>query len=210
MTKAMTKKTSNNKYKKDRKIRIAVLVSGGGTNLQAILDAVKAKKIISGSIELVAGFNPNAFAFERAKKNGIETYCAADEADLLNALETRCIEFVVLAGFIKILSSDFVSHYKNRIINVHPALIPSFCGKGCYGLHVHEKALEKGVKVTGATVHFVNEEPDAGKIIAQKAVLVEDGDTPESLQRRVMEEAEWQILPQTIEAVCQKILNGES
>ena len=193
--------------------RIAVLVSGGGTNLQALIDAQKSGIIKSGEIKLVASNNPGAFALERAKKAGISTAvvikkeCASQnefEEKLINVLEKNEIELIVLAGFMCILSENFTSKYADRIINVHPSLIPSFCGQGFYGLRVHEAALEYGVKVTGATVHFVNEIPDGGKIIMQKAVAIQDGDTPEILQKRVMQEAEWIILPQAVEKICKE------
>ena len=193
----------------DKKCKIAVLVSGGGTNLQAIIYACKNGRVPSGKIELVASANPDAYALKRAEKNNIKTYVFSSENDLKEKLEKEGIQLIVLAGFLKILSPDFIKGYENRIINVHPALIPSFSGKGCYGIHVHEKALEYGVKVTGATVHFVNEIPDGGKIIYQKAVKVLDGDTPETLQKRVMEEAEWILLPKAVEFVSHKILKGE-
>lgn len=193
-----------------KKAKIAVLVSGGGTNLQAIIDAQKAGIINSGSVELVVSDTEGAFALERAKNANIKgVLVSKKEADfeerLVSLLESENIDYIVLAGFLSILSEDFVKRYDHRIINVHPSLIPSFCGKGYYGLKVHEAALAKGVKVTGATVHFVNEIPDGGDIIMQRAVYVEEGDTPEVLQRRVMEQAEWIILPQAVEAVCKKI-----
>lgn len=191
------------------KVRTAVLVSGGGTNLQAIIDAVGSGRIKSAEIALVASNKANAYALERAKNAGIPGFVFKDEAELLKKLREDEIELIVLAGFLKILSADFIRHYENRIINVHPSLIPSFCGKGCYGLHVHEKALDYGVKVTGATVHFVNEIPDGGKIIYQKAVDIREDDTPETLQRRVMEEAEWILLPAAVERVSLQILKGE-
>jgi len=190
---------------------IAVLVSGGGTNLQALIDAKNSGIIKSGEINLVISNNPDAFALERAKKAGIKTevcnkkdFPGAEEFEdkLISILEENKIDFIVLAGFMCILSEKFTSHFEKRIINVHPSLIPSFCGKGFYGLHVHEAALNYGVKVTGATVHFVNEIPDGGEIIMQKAVEIKDGDTPEILQKRVMEEAEWKILPLSLEKVC--------
>lgn len=188
---------------------IAVLVSGGGTNLQALIDAESSGIIKSGKISLVISNNPDAFALERAKKADIKTAVCnkkelgADFEDkLIEVLEENKTEIIVLAGFMCILSEKFTSHFANRIINVHPSLIPSFCGKGFYGLRVHEAALEYGVKVTGATVHFVNEIPDGGKIIMQKAVEIKEGDTPEILQKRVMEEAEWKILPLSLEKVC--------
>ena len=193
--------------------RIAVLVSGGGTNLQALIDAQKSGIITSGAITLVVSNNPDAYALERAKNAGIDTAvvnkkeCSGQadfEEKLIAVLEKNETDFIVLAGFMCILSENFTSKYSDRIINVHPSLIPSFCGKGFYGLHVHEAALSYGVKVTGATVHFVNEIPDGGKIIMQKAVYIQDGDTPEILQRRVMEEAEWIILPQAVEKICKE------
>ena len=193
------------------KKRIAVFVSGGGTNLQALMDAEDKGILHSGEIVLVVASNPTAFALERAKKKGIETAVAwkrelgsqeAFEAAIGEQLAAHKIDLIVLAGFMNILSADFTKQWPERIINVHPALIPSFCGKGMYGLAPHVAALEKGVKVTGATVHFVNEIPDGGRIIAQRAVYVEEGDTPEILQRRVMEQAEWIILPEAVETVC--------
>lgn len=195
--------------------RIAVLVSGGGTNLQALIDAQKRGIITSGEITLVISNNPDAYALQRAKNAGINTAVVnkkecADQSEfekkLILALEENRTDCIVLAGFMCILSENFTKKYADRIINVHPSLIPSFCGKGFYGLHVHEAALEYGVKVTGATVHFVNEIPDGGKIIMQKAVNIEDGDTPEILQKRVMEEAEWIILPQAVEKICKENL----
>lgn len=194
-----------------RKQKIAVLVSGGGTNLQALIDAEKSGKIQSGEITLVISNNKNAYALERGANAGIETAVVSRkesanqddfEAKIINLLDEKEINLIVLAGFMCILSENFTKRYPERIINVHPSLIPSFCGKGFYGLKVHEAALDYGVKVTGATVHFVNEIPDGGKIILQKAVEIKDGDTPEILQRRVMEEAEWQILPEAVEKVC--------
>jgi len=192
------------------KAKIAVLVSGGGTNLQALIDAQKSGIINSGEIALVISNNENAYALKRAGDNGIATsYIPSKsedfEAQLKRILSYYEIDLIVLAGFMKILSADFTSSYENRIINVHPSLIPSFCGKGYYGLRVHEEALKYGVKVTGATVHFVNEIPDGGNIILQKAVYIEDGDTPEILQKRVMEQAEWKILPEATELLCKKI-----
>lgn len=193
-------------------VNIAVLVSGGGTNLQALIDAEKSGIINSGKISLVVSNNPDAFALERARKAGIKTaVCnkkelgASFETELIKTLEDNEADIIVLAGFMCILSENFTSHFADRIINVHPSLIPSFCGKGFYGLRVHEAALSYGVKVTGATVHFVNEIPDGGKIIMQKAVEIKEGDTPEILQRRVMEEAEWKILPLSLEKVCSEI-----
>ncbi len=194
-----------------QKARIAVLVSGGGTNLQAILDAQASGIIHSGEVTLVVSDRAGAYALTRAEKanvRGIEINkkaCgtqAAFEEKLLAALTENRTDLIVLAGFLSILSAAFTARYEKRIVNVHPSLIPSFCGAGYYGLKVHEAALARGVKVTGATVHFVNEIPDGGEIIAQKAVAVEPGDTPEILQRRVMEQAEWIILPQSVEKVC--------
>ncbi|MBO4769429.1 MAG: phosphoribosylglycinamide formyltransferase [Clostridia bacterium] len=197
-----------------RKARIAVLVSGGGTNLQALIDAERNGVIRHGEIVLVLSSNPRAYALKRAEKAGIPS-CTAERAafgtqrQFEDAVRSKLSEYgvdlIVLAGFMSILSGEFTSEYPERIINVHPSLIPSFCGKGYYGLRVHEAALKKGVKVTGATVHFVNEIPDGGKIIMQKAVDVEEGDTPEILQRRVMEQAEWIILPKAAELVSEKI-----
>ena len=194
--------------------KIAVLVSGGGTNLQALIDAQKSGIIKSGEIILVISSQPTAYALERAKNAGIDTAVAykkelgsheAFEAKIRGLLDEYKIDLIVLAGFMSILSEDFTKAYPKRIINVHPSLIPSFCGEGFYGLRVHEAALEYGVKVTGATVHFVNEIPDGGEIIMQKAVEIQDGDTPEVLQRRVMEEAEWKILPAAVEKVSGEI-----
>lgn len=198
------------------KTKIAVLVSGGGTNLQALIDAQKAGIIKSGEISLVVSSSPTAYALERAKNEGIETavadrhsYSSKEEFEekLIAFLDEKKIELIVLAGFMYILSPNFIAHYKDRMINVHPSLIPSFCGDGFYGLHVHEAALAYGVKVTGATVHFVNEITDGGKIIMQKAVEIKDGDTPETLQKRVMQEAEWKILPAAAELVSAQIKN---
>ena len=198
------------------KTKIAVLVSGGGTNLQAILDSMRAGKIPHGEIALVISTNRNAYALTRARENGIETAVVSRrelggefEDVLLSTLAAHGIELVVLAGFLCVLTEKVTRAYAQRIINVHPSLIPSFCGTGYYGLKVHEAALAYGVKVTGATVHYVNEVTDGGEIIAQKAVEVKPGDTPETLQRRVMEEAEWVILPAAVEQVC-KILQGET
>lgn len=197
------------------KARIAVLVSGGGTNLQALIDAEKSGIIKSGTISLVVSNKADAYALERARLAGIPSVTLlkkelgsqeAFEAALTKLLEDEDIDLIVLAGFMSILSESFTSRFKDRIINIHPSLIPSFCGKGFYGLHVHEAALSYGVKVTGATVHFVNEIPDGGRIIAQKAVEVLPGDSPESLQRRVMEQAEWIILPQAAESVAADII----
>ncbi len=191
------------------KTKIAVLVSGGGTNLQALIDAQKSGILHSGEIVLVASNKENAYALKRAEENGIKAVFAKDEEALLKIMEAEGIELVILAGFLKILSSEFISAYENRIINIHPSLIPSFCGKGAYGLHVHEMALSYGVKLTGATVHFVNEVPDGGQIIAQKAVEILEADTPEILQRRVMEQAEWVLLPQAAEMISEKIAKGK-
>ena len=195
--------------------KIAVLVSGGGTNLQALIDAEKSGIIKSGEIVLVLSNKEGAYALERANKAGIDTLTiqkkdCLDQADfeskIIDALDSRNIDIIVLAGFMSILSENFTRHYEERIINVHPSLIPSFCGKGFYGLRVHEAALQYGVKVSGATVHFVNEIPDGGRIIMQRAVEVREGDTPEILQRRIMEEAEWKILPLSCELVCKEIV----
>lgn len=197
-----------------KKAKIAVLVSGGGTNLQALIDAQHSGIIESGEIALVISNKADAYALERAKKANIETAVVlkkdyANGIDFEEAIKSllteKEIDIIVLAGFMSILSENFTGAYPERIINVHPSLIPSFCGKGFYGLRVHEAALSYGVKVTGATVHFVNEIPDGGRIIMQKAVEIEDGDTPETLQRRVMEEAEWKILPLSVEKVCREI-----
>lgn len=196
------------------KARIAVLVSGGGTNLQALIDAQKAGIIKSGEIELVVASNDKAYALQRAAAAGIETAVASKkelgsqsrfEEALCALMAEKDIDLIVMAGFMSILTKDFTDKYPMRIINIHPSLIPSFCGKGFYGLHVHEAALEYGVKVTGATVHYVNEIPDGGRIIMQRAVEVRDGDSPETLQRRVMEEAEWKILPEAVEIISRKI-----
>lgn len=191
------------------KTKIAVLVSGGGTNLQALIDAQNSGIIRNGEITLVASNKADAYALKRAENNGIKAVLMTDEASLLKIFREEGIELVVLAGFLKILSADFIRAYENRIINIHPSLIPSFCGKGAYGLHVHEMALSYGVKVTGATVHYVNEIPDGGQIIAQKAVEVLEDDTPETLQRRVMEQAEWILLPEAVERISQKIAEGK-
>ena len=191
---------------------IAVLGSGGGTNLQALINAQIDGIVKSGKITLVVSNNPDAYALTRAQNSGIKTVvCDKKELGsrfedrLIEILEQNNIDFIVLAGFMCILSVKFTSRFANRIINVHPSLIPSFCGKGFYGLKVHEAALAYGVKVTGATVHFVNEVPDGGKIIMQKAVNILENDTPETLQRRVMEEAEWRILPLALEKVCSEL-----
>ncbi len=197
---------------------IAVLVSGGGTNLQALIDAQNSGIIHSGKIKLVLSNNPGAFALKRAENAGIKTGVitkkqfggdsAAFEDALIAALDKAGIDLIILAGFMSILSEKFTSHFERRIINVHPSLIPSFCGEGFYGLRVHEAALAKGVKVTGATVHFVNEIPDGGEIILQKAVNIRDNDTPETLQKRVMRLAEWKILPAAAEKVCNEMMKG--
>lgn len=199
-------------------VKIAVLVSGGGTNLQALIDAEKSGILTSGKIALVLSNKEGAYALERAKKANIETAVVtkaacgsqeAFEAKIKETLNAHGIEIIILAGFMSILSEEFTSAYPKKILNVHPSLIPSFCGKGFYGLHVHEAALAYGVKVTGATVHFVNEIPDGGEIILQKAVEIREGDTPEVLQRRVMEEAEWKLLPAAAEKVCADILKNK-
>lgn len=197
------------------KARIAVLVSGGGTNLQALIDAQSNGIIQSGRIELVISNNPEAYALTRAANAAIPSVvitkkqCGSQqlfEESVMKALDDSKIDLIVLAGFMSILSENFTSHYPERILNVHPSLIPSFCGKGYYGLRVHEEALAYGVKVTGATVHFVNEIPDGGRIILQKAVEIQEGDTPEVLQRRVMEQAEWKILPEAVEIVSKQLI----
>ena len=188
------------------KVKIAVLISGGGTNLQALIDYEKSGKLNSGSIQLVATTNENSYGLKRAEAENIPTFLYEEEPQLINKLKEEEIDLIVLAGFLKILSPEFIFQFKNRIINIHPALLPSFGGKGCYGIHVHEKALDYGVKVSGATVHFVNEIPDGGKIISQKAVNVLDDDTPETLQHRIMEEAEWIILPEAVEKISKSIL----
>ena len=199
--------------------KIAVLVSGGGTNLQAIIDAEKAGIITAAKTALVIANQPGAYALERAKNAGIPSRlitkksCGSQEAfedAIVAALEENEIDVIVLAGFMAILTERFTSRYPKRILNIHPSLIPSFCGKGFYGLRVHEAALQYGVKVTGATVHYVNEIPDGGEIILQKAVEIQPGDTPEILQRRVMEQAEWKILPQAVQLVCSKIRKEEN
>jgi len=198
--------------------RIAVLVSGGGTNLQALIDAQRAGKLQGGEIVAVLSSKAGAYALDRAAKAGIPGYVVARKdfdsnqamtLALVEKLQSLNVDLVVLAGFLHILTSEMVAAYPNAILNVHPALIPSFCGKGAYGLHVHEQALAYGVKVTGATVHFVNEEPDGGPIVLQKAVDIREDDTPETLQRRVMEEAEWIILPQAVSLFCQDRLTVE-
>ena len=197
----------------NNKVNIAVLVSGGGTNLQALINAQKSGILKSGEIKLVVSSSKNAYALKRAENAGIKTVVCERkgfsqkefENNILKALEKEKIEVIVLAGFMSILSAEFVKRYPERIINVHPSLIPSFCGEGFYGLRVHKAALDYGVKVTGATVHFVNEIPDGGRIIMQKAVDIEENDTPEILQKRVMENAEWIILPAAAEKVCKEI-----
>ncbi|WP_455950321.1 phosphoribosylglycinamide formyltransferase [Eubacterium sp.] len=196
-------------------IRVGVLVSGGGTNLQAIIDAVKKGDITNASLEVVISNKKDAYALTRAKENGIpaECVCIKDydtreefNKALTDKIDSYNLDLIVLAGFLVVLPPELTSKYKNKIINIHPSLIPSFCGNGFYGLHVHEKALERGVKVTGATVHFVDEGTDTGPIIYQKAVEVKPGDTPETLQKRVMEEAEWKILPAAINAIANNLL----
>lgn len=201
----------------ENRINIAVLVSGGGTNLQALIDAEKAGRLKSGRLALVISSKPDAYALVRAQEAGIPTEVVSKkqygsegmEKHIRRLLEMYGIKLIVLAGFMSILSREFTTAYDHRIINVHPSLIPSFCGEGFYGLHVHEAALAKGVRITGATVHFVNEIPDGGDIIEQKAVRVFDSDTPERLQKRVMRQAEWKILPAATETVARKILKGE-
>ena len=199
------------------KIRTAVLVSGGGTNLQAIIDREKAGELPHVKLALVLSSQEGAYALERAKNAGIPAFAfskkklgsqEAFEKALLGKLEEYDIELIVLAGFLSILSADFTKRYERRILNIHPALIPSFCGEGYYGLKVHEAALARGVKLTGATVHFVNEIPDGGEIIAQKAVRVYPGDTPEKLQKRVMQQAEWKLLPAALEKVAAELAAG--
>ena len=199
-----------------KKTNIAVFVSGGGTNLEAILGAAESGRIPHGNIALVLASKPGVYALERAKNHGIPSVVVSRREDpehfeekIDAALAEYGIEMIVLAGFLSILSADFTDRWDGRIINVHPSLIPSFCGKGFYGLKVHEAALDYGVKVTGATVHYVNSVPDGGKIILQKAVYIEDGDTPEILQRRVMEQAEWEILPRAVEIVAERLGKAE-
>ena len=196
-------------------IRVGVLVSGGGTNLQAIIDAVKNKTITNASLEVVISNKKDAYALTRAKENNIaaECVCVKDyetreefNKALIKKIDSYNLDLIVLAGFLVVLPPELIAKYRNKIINVHPSLIPSFCGNGFYGLHVHEKALERGVKVTGATVHFVDEGTDTGPIIYQKAVEVLPDDTPETLQKRVMEQAEWKILPQAINAIANNLL----
>ena len=201
-----------------RTVNVAVLVSGGGTNLQAIIDFAAEGNLLSGKVVKVISSKEDAYALERAKNVDIDTAVVVKkgktqeefESQIIKELQACEAEVIVLAGFMCILSKDFTDRYKDRIINVHPSLIPSFCGEGFYGLKVHEAALKYGVKVTGATVHFVNEIPDGGKIIMQRAVKIKEHDTPEKLQKRVMEEAEWKILPQSLELVCRNILKGEN
>ncbi len=197
---------------------IAVLVSGGGTNLQALIDAQKSGIIKSGKITAVISSSKNAYALTRAENAGIKTFVVSKkelgsqdkfEEEIIKILESEKIDLIVLAGFMCILTENFTSRYPKRIINVHPSLIPSFCGKGFYGLKVHEAALEYGVKVSGATVHFVNEIPDGGEIIMQKSVNVRKNDTPETLQKRIMQNAEWKILPKSAEYVCRNLLKNE-
>lgn len=200
------------------KTKIAVFVSGGGTNLQALIDAEACGMIRDGTLALVLSSREDAYALERAGEHGIPTKIVskklagsqqAFEAEILRTLEEYSIDMIVLAGFMSILSADFTRRYEKRIINVHPSLIPAFCGEGFYGLHVHEAVLQKGVKVTGATVHYVNEIPDGGEIIFQKAVRVFKNDTPQILQRRVMEQAEWKLLPKAAQAVAKKIAKSK-
>ena len=195
-------------------LKIAVLVSGGGTNLQAIIDSIADGRITDTEIKVVISNNPKAKALERAAKAGIEAVCISPKqyADrelfndaLLEAVNARGVDLIVLAGFMVVVPEKMIKAYRNRMINIHPSLIPSFCGTGYYGLHVHEAALKRGVKISGATVHFVNRVPDGGKILLQKAVEVQDGDTPEILQRRVMEQAEWVLLPRAAELVSRRI-----
>lgn len=198
--------------------RIAVLVSGGGTNLEALLKAQEAGKIPHGEIVLVVASAPGVYALERAGNHCVpavvlprkELGQAAFEAQLTKELSARCIDLIVLAGFLSILSEGFVKQWPDRIVNIHPSLIPAFCGKGYYGLKVHEAALARGVKLTGATVHLVNEIPDGGRILLQKAVEIRPGDTAEVLQRRVMEQAEWVLLPQAVEQLCKQITGGDA
>ncbi len=202
----------------NKKIKTAVLVSGGGTNLQAIIDAINSGIVKHSEISLVISNVEGAYALTRAENAGIKTEVItkkalgsqqAFEEKILDVLNENDIKLIVLAGFMSILSESFTKKYENRILNIHPSLIPAFCGKGFYGLKVHEAALEYGVKLTGATVHFVNEIPDGGKIIMQKAVEIQDDDTPESLQKRVMEEAEWIIFPQALEKISKEITEGK-
>lgn len=204
------------------KTKIAVFVSGGGTNFEALINAQESGKIPHGEIVLMVSSSKTAYALKRAENHGIKSVVCSKkelgsqesfEEEILKNLEENDIQLIVLAGFMSILSKEFTKKYENRIINIHPSLIPSFCGEGFYGLHVHEAALKKGVKVTGATVHIVNEIPDGGPIIMQRAVYVEENDTPEILQKRVMEQAEWKILPESVELMCSgkvKIENGRT
>lgn len=204
------------------KTKIAVFVSGGGTNFEALINAQENGKIPHGEIVLMVSSSRTAYALKRAENHGIKSVVCSKkelgsqekfEEEILKNLEENDIQLIVLAGFMSILSNEFTKKYENRIINIHPSLIPSFCGEGFYGLHVHEAALKKGVKVTGATVHIVNEIPDGGPIIMQKAVYIEENDTPEILQKRVMEQAEWKILPESVELMCLgkvKIENGRT
>ncbi len=201
------------------KTNIAVFVSGGGTNLQALIDAKSSGIISSGEIKVVISSSSNAYALTRAENNGIDTAVVSrkdslSQADfengIIEVLDKYEIDLIILAGFMSILSADFTKRYENRIINVHPSLIPSFCGKGFYGLKVHEAALKYGVKVSGATVHFVNEIPDGGRIILQKAVEIEENDTPETLQKRIMEQAEWIILPKAAEIISKKMMEEKN
>ena len=203
-------------------LRIAVLVSGGGTNLQAIIDGVNSGKIHNTEIAVVISNNRKAYALDRARNNNIPAECIspksfADREEfhraLLATIDSYNLDLIVLAGFLVVLPEELINKYRNRIINIHPSLIPSFCGKGHYGLHVHEAALGRGVKVTGATVHFVDDGTDTGPIILQKPVMIEQDDTPETLQRRVMEQAEWVILPQAIDLIAQgkvKVIDGKT
>lgn len=201
------------------KVKIAVLVSGGGSNLQALLDAERCGELTDGKIELVLSNRADAYALHRAQNAGVcakvverkqFASVAEFESALLAELQSHEIEMVILAGFMCILSTAFTARFPGRMINIHPSLIPAFCGKGFYGLHVHQAALQRGVKLTGATVHYVNEVPDGGEILLQKAVEVREGDTPESLQRRVMEQAEWILLPQAAQMVCRRILSQKA
>lgn len=204
------------------KTKIAVFVSGGGTNFEALINAQENGKIPHGEIVLMVSSSKTAYALKRAENHGIKSVVCSKkelgsqesfEEEILKNLEENNIQLIVLAGFMSILSKEFTKKYENRIINIHPSLIPSFCGEGFYGLHVHEAVLKKGVKVTGATVHIVNEIPDGGPIIMQKAVYIEENDTPETLQKRVMEQAEWKILPESVELMCSgkvKIENGRT
>ncbi len=203
-------------------LRVVVMVSGGGTNFEALINAQENGKIPHGEIVLMVSSSKTAYALKRAENHGIKSVVCSKkelgsqesfEEEILKSLEENDIQLIVLAGFMSILSKEFTKKYENRIINIHPSLIPSFCGEGFYGLHVHEAALKKGVKVTGATVHIVNEIPDGGPIIMQRAVYVEENDTPEILQKRVMEQAEWKILPESVELMCSgkvKIENGRT